>query len=54
MFVSFPTANGDTWITLWNKLDVPAKIHCWREGAKKNRSFKRKNVDVDDRYDIKG
>ena len=44
----------DTWITLWNKLDIPAKIHCWREGASKNRSFKRKTVDGDDRYDIKG
>lgn len=48
------SVHGDTWITLWNKLDEPLKIHCMREGAKKLRSFKSKTVDADDRYDIKG
>ena len=28
-------AHCDTWITLWNKLDVPMRVHCMREGAKK-------------------
>lgn len=48
------SVRGDTWITLWNKLDEPLRIHCMREGAKKLRSFKSKTVDADDRYDIKG
>lgn len=54
LMLQVPSAECDTWITLWNKLDVPLRIHCWREGAKKLRSFKARVVEPDDRYDIKG
>lgn len=50
----FEVVKCDTWITLWNKLNVPVEVHCLREGAKKFRSFKKKLLEPDDRYDIKG
>lgn len=44
----------DTWITLWNKLNMPVEIQCFRDSATKVRKFKKKIIEPDDRYDIKG
>lgn len=43
----------DTWITVWNKLDVPIEVVCKRDGLFKRKNFKTKTIEEDERYDIK-
>ncbi|XP_054160171.1 uncharacterized protein LOC128958351 [Oppia nitens] len=43
----------DTWITLWNKVDLPIEVVCKRDGHFKRTSFKIKTLQEDQRYDIK-
>ncbi|KAH9417889.1 hypothetical protein DERP_015371 [Dermatophagoides pteronyssinus] len=45
----------DTWITLWNKLNIPVEIQCFRDSSNNNvKNLKKKIIEPDDRYDIKG
>jgi hypothetical protein len=50
---NFEVSNCDTWITLWNKLETPIEIRCKREGLFKQKDFKKKTIEPNDRYDIK-